>query len=183
MDTDQGTTTAAVGAASALRPGPVRRLALSGRAGAIGRSRDHAASVLREWGWLPADDAQRRARTEDVLLVVSELVTNACRHAGGAAELVIAVAAHTLRIEVTDLSPAAPAPLVPMAPPTPPAPAAQVPARIPPQLPGRPGGYGLRAVAMLASRWGCTPGPDASGKVVWAELELPGLAAGPAHMS
>ena len=68
-------------------PEPVRRLALSGESGIVPRARDFTRQALRDWGWLPGATADRRAAAEDVLLVVSELVTNACLHAGGPEEL------------------------------------------------------------------------------------------------
>ncbi len=35
------------------------------------------------------------------------------------------------------------------------------------------GGRGLSIVAALSTRWGCFPGPQDDGKVVWAEMALP----------
>lgn len=54
---------------------------------------------------MPADTADRRAAAEDVLLVVSELVTNACLHAEGPEELRISCDGKVLRIEVSDRGP------------------------------------------------------------------------------
>lgn len=61
----------------------VRTLALGETSGTVPLARDFTRSALHEWGWLPAATADRRAAAEDVLLVVSELVTNACLHAEG----------------------------------------------------------------------------------------------------
>ncbi|MER5641320.1 ATP-binding protein [Kitasatospora sp. NPDC002227] len=141
--------------------GQVRRLALTGAPGTVGRCRDHARQALHDWGWLPTEDRDRRARADDVLLVVSELVTNACRHAGGPAQLVLAATARLLRVEVLDASAAAPQPRRPHA-------------------PGRLGGHGLYTVGLLASRWGFTPAESGSGKAVWAEFDLGGPGAGSA---
>ncbi|MFE2722135.1 ATP-binding protein [Kitasatospora sp. NPDC059327] len=134
--------------------GQTRRLALDGVAGVPGRCRDQVRTALEDWGWLPTADPDQRARADDVLLIVSELATNACRHAGGPDQLVLSVTALTLRIEVLDRSDALPSPQVP-----------HVPTRI--------GGHGLHTVALLASRWGHLPRADRPGKAVWAEIDLP----------
>ncbi|MFI9274066.1 ATP-binding protein [Kitasatospora sp. NPDC052896] len=134
--------------------GQIRRLALSGAAGTVGRCRDHTRQALHDWGWLPTDDPDRQARADDVLLIVSELVTNACRHAGGPDQLILHAAGQRLRIDVLD--------------------GLTTPPRLRvPHSPGQPGGHGLRTVALLASRWGTTPRGDQPGKSVWAELDLP----------
>ncbi|CAM5636096.1 non-specific serine/threonine protein kinase OS=Streptomyces microflavus OX=1919 GN=Smic_29830 PE=3 SV=1 [Streptomyces microflavus] len=65
-------------------------------------ARDFARQALHDWGWLPASSADRRAAAEDVLLVVSELVTNACLHAEGPEELRIGRTPKALRVEVVD---------------------------------------------------------------------------------
>jgi serine/threonine-protein kinase RsbW len=98
-------------------------------------------------------------RVRDVRLLVSELVTNAVRHAnlapGDLIHLVVDVADHTLRVEVHDpgggFVPSAPAP-----------------------DPARPSGWGLYLVAELADRWGVDSG-DAT--LVWFELDSPAAAA------
>jgi hypothetical protein len=56
------------GAAEAAEPEPVRRLQLSGESGIVPRARDFTRQALRDWGWLPAATADRRAAAEDVLL-------------------------------------------------------------------------------------------------------------------
>lgn len=70
-----------VGVPSAVRS--ARRLSFEGESGVVPLARDFARQALHAWGWLPAEGADRRAAAEDVLLVVSELVTNACLHAEG----------------------------------------------------------------------------------------------------
>ncbi|MFD0345247.1 anti-sigma factor antagonist [Kitasatospora aburaviensis] len=60
-----------------------RRLVLAGSEGAVQRSRDFSRSALLSWRWLPAVDEEQLAVAEDVLLMVSELITNACLHAPG----------------------------------------------------------------------------------------------------
>ena len=91
----------------------------------------------------------------DVRLLVSELVTNAVRHAalgaGDAIQLVVDAADHTLRVEVHDpgggFVPAAPEP-----------------------DPARPSGWGLYLVAELADRWGVD---SEESTLVWFELDAP----------
>jgi serine/threonine-protein kinase RsbW len=98
-------------------------------------------------------------RMRDVRLLVSELVTNAVRHAnlgsGDVIELVIELAAHTLRVEVHDpgggFVPSAPSP-----------------------DPARPSGWGLYLVAELADRWGVD---SADTTLVWFELDRRAAAA------
>ncbi|GAA5019298.1 hypothetical protein GCM10025734_72250 [Kitasatospora paranensis] len=61
--------------------GPVvgqRRRYRFGPAGQVGLGREFTAKALRDWGL--ADD---ELLDEDVRLIVSELVSNACLHAGG----------------------------------------------------------------------------------------------------
>ncbi|MBW1601882.1 ATP-binding protein [Streptomyces sp. JJ66] len=129
----------------------LRRLRLVGVSGAVQRSRDFTREALRDWGWLPAPDPQAQAAAEDVLLVVSELVTNACLHAGGPQEVRIAREDAGLRLEVTDAGSGEPAP------------------RTPHQA-GRPGGHGMFIVERLCKNWGVAYAPDGVGKTVWAEL-------------
>ncbi|GAA1243225.1 ATP-binding protein [Kitasatospora nipponensis] len=130
----------------------VRRLGLTGPVeGVVGRCRDFAFDALADWGWLPALDQHGEDAVADVLLVVSELVANACQHAGGATELALHGGPHRVRIEVTDRSTRPPEPR-------------------PPGDPARPGGHGLLVVNRLAEDWGCRRRPD--GKTVWAALAL-----------
>lgn len=133
----------------------VRLLPLTGpQDGVVGRCRGFAFDVLADWGWLPAFDQHGEELVADVLLVVSELVANACLHAGGATELALYGGPHRIRIEVTDRSPRRPVP------------------RQPGGDPAQPGGHGLRVVARLAQDWGCRPRGD--GKTVWAAVALGG---------
>ena len=98
-------------------------------------------------------------RISDVQLLVSELVTNAVRHAdlahGDVIELVVELAAHKLRVEVRDpgggFVPSAPSP-----------------------DPARPSGWGLYLVAELADRWGVDSDEET---LVWFELDRPAAAA------
>ncbi len=88
---------------------------------------------------------------ETAVLLVSELVTNAVRHARGGDEvtLVLQAAGPWLRIEVSDADPRWPRP------------------RTPAEFDGS--GFGLVLVDALAGKWGVRE--TATGKAVWAELD------------
>jgi anti-sigma regulatory factor (Ser/Thr protein kinase) len=104
-------------------------------------------------------DAMSDARLRDVRLLVSEVVTNAVRHAdlaaGDAIELVVELNGGALRVEVHDpgggFVPTAPAP-----------------------DPTRPSGWGLYLVAELADRWGVDSDETT---LVWFEFDRPAAAA------
>jgi anti-sigma regulatory factor (Ser/Thr protein kinase) len=135
-------------------PAPVqtRRLALFGAKGVVGRCRDFTREALEDWGWFEGADEDRQAVADDVLLLVSELVANACLHAGGPEELVLDLDQRRLRVEVVDASPVRPVP----------------------RRPGdvtQPGGHGLRVVERLAREWGSQP--RGGGKAVWIEVDTP----------
>ncbi|MFE0644077.1 ATP-binding protein [Streptomyces sp. NPDC058877] len=134
--------------------GDVRTLALGETSGTVPLARDFTRSALQAWGWLPAGTADRRAAAEDVLLVVSELVTNACLHAEGPERLRVLRMPRTLRLEVTDRGAGQPAPRTP-------------------HRSGRPGGHGMFIVQRLCLDWGIDRMPGAPGKTVWAELASP----------
>ncbi|MEO3976396.1 ATP-binding protein [Streptomyces sp. CAU 1734] len=140
--------------ASGVPGGPVRSLALGSASGIVPLARDFTRQALHDWGWLPAATADRRAAAEDVLLVVSELVTNACLHAEGPEELRVGCDGRVLRLEVTDRGAGQPAPRTP-------------------HRAGRPGGHGMFIVQRLCVDWGVTRVPGAPGKTVWAELAAP----------
>lgn len=131
-----------------------RTLSLGQASGIVPMARDFARQALHDWGWLPASSADRRAAAEDVLLVVSELVTNACLHAEGPEELRIGRTSKTLRVEVVDRGTGQPAPRTP-------------------HRAGRPGGHGMFIVQRLCLDWGVQRTPEAPGKTVWAELAAP----------
>ncbi|MDB1087190.1 ATP-binding protein [Streptomyces sp. ACA25] len=132
----------------------VRRLRLVGISGTVGRAREFTRRALHDWGWLPAATAEQQAAAEDALLVVSELVTNACLHAEGPEELRIGCGPKLLRIEVVDPGGGSPAPRAT-------------------RRPGRPGGHGMFIVQRLSLDWGVAHDPDSNGKTVWAELAAP----------
>ncbi|MFJ9559665.1 ATP-binding protein [Streptomyces fuscichromogenes] len=132
----------------------VRRLRLRGESGVVPLARDFTRQALYVWGWLPAATADRRAAAEDVLLVVSELVTNACLHAEGPDELFLACDRKVIRVEVSDRGGGQPAPRTP-------------------HRAGRPGGHGMFIVQRLCLDWGVVRTAGAAGKTVWAELGAP----------
>ncbi|OKJ62582.1 ATP-binding protein [Streptomyces sp. CB02261] len=136
-------------------PEQVRRLALYGTRGVVSRCRDFTAAALTDWGWIPPETEEAEQRVEDVLLLVSEVVTNACLHAGGPEELVLRHGRGGLRVEVADPSPEHPR--VQKA-----------------RSPALPGGHGLMVLDRLAGDWGSEDrGSGATGKVVWLEISRP----------
>lgn len=113
---------------------------------------------------LPNDDgaprvARRRVselvgdheRVDDLLLCVSEVVTNAVVHARSLVALTYTCEDDVVRIEVVDGSPAA------------------LPTRAEPQ-PSSPSGRGVKIVDALADRWGVEVG--GARKTVWFEFDL-----------
>ncbi|MGW3414926.1 ATP-binding protein [Streptomyces sp. NPDC000888] len=155
-DADTGTGSGtATGTGSATGTGrQALRLSFDGQSGVVPLARDFARQALYAWSWLPAATADRRAAAEDVLLVVSELVTNACLHAEGPEELRIACDNKVLRVEVSDRGAGQPAPRTP-------------------HRAGRPGGHGMFIVQRLCLDWGVVRTPGGVGKTVWAELGAP----------
>ncbi|BFV60671.1 ATP-binding protein [Kitasatospora sp. CMC57] len=123
--------------------GQVRRLRLLGVPSPVARGREFARRALDDW------HAQDH---DDILLLVSELLSNAVLHAGGARDLVLYAVPERLRIEVTDASPNLPRPREPRG-------------------AGVPGGHGLHIVEKLADRWGTVSRED--GKSVWLEIVTP----------
>jgi anti-sigma regulatory factor (Ser/Thr protein kinase) len=92
---------------------------------------------------------------DDAMLLTSELVTNAVRHAGHTSddpiELTVSVDDDVLRVSVRDRGPGFDP--------------SEVPVR------SEEGGWGLNLVRRLSSRWGVTPADD--GTDVWFEIHLP----------
>ena len=89
-------------------------------------------------------------RVDDLLVCVSEVVTNAVKHARSASEMRVRQLGGTVRVEVIDGD------------------AQQRPAVSEPD-PLAPSGRGLRILDQLAARWGSHPTGD--GKAVWFELD------------
>jgi anti-sigma regulatory factor (Ser/Thr protein kinase) len=77
-------------------------LELPAQAAAAGTARTHVRRVLLEWGLTEL--------TDSVVLLVSEVVTNAILHAGSASSLCVERTDAGVRVSVTDSSPVMPAP-------------------------------------------------------------------------
>jgi anti-sigma regulatory factor (Ser/Thr protein kinase) len=114
----------------------------------VGRARCALRKTLPEWGLVTLEDT--------ATLVLSELLTNAVRHArvpaGREIETRWATASGGLRIEVHDASPTRP--------------------ERRPAPPDACDGRGLALVAALADAWGVS-GRNGPGKMVWAHLVPP----------
>ncbi|MFD9488003.1 ATP-binding protein [Streptomyces sp. NPDC059991] len=134
-----------------------RRFGLERGPGVVGRCRDLTREVLDEW--LGPRGAEGRAVLEDVLLLVSEVVTNACRHGDDPYELRLDRIDGKLSVQVSDHSPLRPRPQ----------------GR---HRPARSSGHGLYLLQRLSSAWGWVP--RGAGKTVWFEMPL-GRPTGPAH--
>ena len=119
---------------------------LDGDPDAPARGRHAVTAVLDEWGCEPGS-------REDLLLVVSELVTNAVVHGAEPIRVTMVCARQRVRVEVTDGACAA----SPHGNPRPPTDAET--------------GRGLSVVTRLAVAWGWRASPG-RGKTVWAELPL-----------
>ena len=106
------------------------------------------AAELAEWG----------VASDTVLLVVSELVTNAVLHARSEFELTVSGTDRVVRVEVSDHNPELP-----------------VWPELPVSTTGAPdeacGGRGLALVRSLAKDWGVEAHPG-DGKTVWCEVLL-----------
>ncbi|MGW2156343.1 ATP-binding protein [Nonomuraea sp. NPDC001699] len=113
--------------------------------GSITAARQRAREALAECGY--------RGRREDVLLVVSELVTNALVHGDGPPALRIRCTSSHVRIEVRDSGAGLPEP----------------------REPGPDNGWGLHVIELLSTGWGFSRAEDGDdgedgGKVVWCEM-------------
>jgi anti-sigma regulatory factor (Ser/Thr protein kinase) len=86
-------------------------------------------------------------QVDDGLLVFTELVNNAVRHAGGATNIDVVHGEQVLRFEVHDRSHDVPSPL---------------------HVGGPSGGFGLRIVSNISDAWGWEQ--TASGKIVWCDV-------------
>jgi len=106
------------------------------------RAREVAAHAFRRWNL-------SQAVMEDADVLVSELVTNAVRHARTASTLMLQLTDRYLHVAVRDGS-------------------SEPPRTVATGDPLAMNGRGMRIVAMLTTSWGVLPAAD--GKVVWATL-------------
>ena len=118
--------------------GPVAEFSAPIDRGAAGLARDFVRKTLSDLGYL--------GDHHDVVLVVSELVSNALRHTATFPVIRLAGDVRRLRIEVADGSTVLPRPL----------------------RSATAGGWGLLLVQKLTTAWGANPERD--GKVVWCEM-------------
>ena len=119
----------------------VAELRLAERNTSAALARQFTRSTLAAW-----HGGERAAGVEDIVLVVSELVTNALLHGHGTPVVRLLDGGDHVRVEVCDDSPLLP-----------------VSHRVTPTS-----GLGLRVVEQLSSAWGASR--RNRGKVVWCEL-------------
>lgn len=119
----------------------VAELRLAERNTSAAHARQFTRSTLARWQY-----GGRRGNLEDIVLVVSELVTNALLHGHGTPVVRLLDGDDHIRVEVCDDSPLLP-----------------VSHRV-----TQTSGLGLRVVEQLSSAWGASR--RGRGKVVWCEL-------------
>ncbi|HEY9367664.1 ATP-binding protein [Streptomyces sp.] len=127
-----------------------RRIPLTDGRVTVGECRDLTAEVLE--AWFGQDGGVGRAVVDDVLLLVSEVVTNAHTHGGAPYELLLDRTGDRLWVQVSDTSPVRPRPHGP-------------------HRPGHASGHGLYLLERLADAWGWVPRGE--GKAVWFEVSIP----------
>ncbi|MFB7369577.1 ATP-binding protein [Streptomyces sp. NPDC056222] len=125
------------------------RYALPDGPGVVGECRDLTRRALLDW-FGPVGGAQE-VLVEDVLLLVSEVVTNAYTHGGTPYELRLDRTDGRLWVQVSDTSPVRPRPHGP-------------------HIASRASGHGLYLLERLSSAWGSLRRGE--GKAVWFEVEL-----------
>lgn len=123
-------------------PQPEAGIELPGDSSSVAAARRFVAATLEAWGCGEV--------VGPAVLVTSELVTNAWRHAGAGCRLRLVRQATVVRIEVADAAPSPPEPR-----------------RV---AEDDEGGRGLLIVSALSAAWGVDPAER--GKVTWAELLL-----------
>jgi anti-sigma regulatory factor (Ser/Thr protein kinase) len=128
-------------------------LTLGADAGSVRAARDFTVAILRRWGMAE--------RSPDIAIVVSELMTNALRHA-------LPASGDTRPGRPIQLGLLQPGPYVlcAVADPGKRAPALRAPGSLAET------GRGLHIICALSDQWGCTTPGDA-GKVVWALFRPP----------
>lgn len=129
--------------AAPMPSGEVSRRFAGGFASAAA-ARRFVAETFRHWGL--------HHLVDDACLIVSELVTNAVRHARSDIAVALSRISGVVRVAVADADPRPPTVRCPD--------------------PDEPGGRGLQMVAALARTWDCEAVPG--GKIVWADLALDG---------
>lgn len=127
-----------------------RRFPLGGGPGVVGQCRDLTRQALDEWFSLsgPAGSVVRG----DVLLLVSEVVTNSCMHGGAPCELRLDRTPGRLWVQVSDTSQVRPRPHGP-------------------HRAARSSGHGLYLLERLSAGWGWVP--RGTGKAVWFVVAVP----------
>lgn len=128
-----------------------RRFGLDGSPGVEARSRDVTRHTLDEWFGRRGSSAH--AAADDALLLVSELVTNACVHGGAPCELRLDHVGGRLWAQVSDHS-------------------TEVPRTHGRHRAARTSGHGLYLLQRLSAAWGWVPRGE--GKTVWFEIPVPG---------
>jgi anti-sigma regulatory factor (Ser/Thr protein kinase) len=124
---------------------PPARIALPRNPSSVGAARRFIAARTAAWSF-------PEPATDQLVLIGSELVTNAVLHARTELTLTLELREDRVRISVTDRS--------------------HAPATLRHYRPDALTGRGLGVVAALSDRWGVSTAPD--GKVVWAELRADG---------
>ncbi|MFE2015813.1 ATP-binding protein [Streptomyces sp. NPDC059491] len=115
----------------------------------VGQCRDLTQQTLSDW-FGPAG-APGRVVVDDVLLLVSEIVTNALTHGGAPYELRLDRTGGRVWVQVSDTSPVRPRPHGP-------------------HRAGRTSGHGLYLLERISADWGCVRRGE--GKAVWFEMEV-----------
>ena len=120
---------------------PVTRISLASRPTSAREARDRLTAFLGSWG--------NEAARENATLLLSEVVTNAVRHArGGTILITLALSRGQIVAQVHDES-------------------ASLPVR---RSAGEGGGWGLELIDQLSNRWGVDQHPG-GGKTVWFEVD------------
>ncbi|WP_261994269.1 ATP-binding protein [Streptomyces sp. t39] len=137
-----------MGHASELRAtGETRRFVLEQGPGVVGRCRDLTRGALHDWFGFAGPVV-----VGDILLLVSEVVTNAYRHGGAPYELELVRGHGRLWVQVSDASPERPRPHGP-------------------HRAARASGHGLYLLQRLAADWGWAR--RGRGKSVWFAVDVP----------